>query len=89
MGHTLKLLELPPALEAGLQQVKEAGGMMWEMKQMMDIFSEPDKKKGNVKKEFEKKLEEYVKKIRKVGAIIKDPVPAEGCTEVSSGLYPV
>ena len=39
-----------------------------------------------MKKEFEKKLEEYVRKVRKVGEVIKDQVPAERALRFSREL---
>jgi len=74
-GHTLKLLELPPVLQAGLEQIQNAGGLMFQLKSMMSMFNQPMKDSPNkLKKNFEKRIELYKAGVQQVADMLQNHV---------------
>lgn len=76
-GHTLKLLQLPAVLEAGISKLQSWQSQLWTYYEMFNTFAAPqegDNKPdpAKLRKKLEKKLKKYKKGIVAVGKMLKD-----------------
>lgn len=74
-GHTLKLLQLPKILQAGLDKLQSWQAKMWDVWQLMKgavSTDTPQLSPAEMKQKIASKLQEYKAGMEKIGAILKD-----------------
>lgn len=73
-GHTLKLLQLPQVLEAGITKIQGWQAKLWDYTMIFQQFMGGNKNDnmGSVRKKLETKLKKYKRRIKKVAKIMKD-----------------
>ena len=72
-GHTLKMLAMPPLLQAGLEKLEGVSGWMYSM---MDTFGSMFSAEGTsisaIKAKIEQKLTQYVGKMTELTKLLQD-----------------
>jgi len=73
-GHTLKLLQMPDILQAGIERLQSWQGKLWGVLEVMKGIggSKPAKNRANARNEISKMLEEYKQGVQKVALMLQD-----------------
>jgi arsenite-transporting ATPase len=73
-GHTLKLLQLPKILQAGLDKLQSWQAKMWDVWQLMKgaVSTGPEMSPAEMKRAIADKLQEYKDGMEKISVILKD-----------------